>query len=71
MSKVKTNFLTPIKGADYIAPDEIQEECRYRWRNASWTSDNQFWLEYRKLNTAEKLQYFLNKGSFKIETEDF
>jgi len=71
MSKVKTNFLTPIKGADYIAPDEIQEECRDRWRNASWTSDNQFWLEYRKLNTAEKLQYFLNKGSFKIETEDF
>ena len=71
MAKVKTNFLTPIKGADYIAPDEIQEECRDRWRNASWTSDNQFWLEYRKLNTAEKLQYFLNKGSFKIETEDF
>ena len=71
MSKVKTNFLTPIKGADYIAPDEIQEESRDRWRNASWTSDNQFWLEYRKLNTAEKLQYFLNKGSFKIETEDF
>jgi len=70
MSKVKTNFLTPIKGADYIAPDEIQEECRNRWRNASWTSDNQFWLEYRKLNAAEKLQYFLTHGS-KSDTEGF
>ena len=84
MSKVKTNFLTPIKGADYIAPDEIQEECRDRWRNASWTSDDDArQLEYLKLNTAERLQYFIIHGGyqpmpeyvvpqpFKSETEDF
>ena len=67
MSKVKTNFLTPIKGADYIAPDEIQEECRDRWRNASWTSDD----DARQLEYLERLQSFLTHGLKKSETEDF
>jgi len=70
MSKVKTNFLTPIKGADYIAPDQIQEECRDRWRNASWTSDD----DARQLEYLERLQSFLTHGPYKFkksETEDF
>ena len=59
MSKVKTNFLTPIKGADYIAPDQIQEECRDRWRKASWTSDD----DARQLEYLEQLQSLLIHGS--------
>ena len=35
-----------------------------KWRRASWTSsDDARQLEYQKLNTAERLQYFLLHGS--------
>ena len=59
MSKGKTNFLVPIKGADYIAPDQIQEEGRDRWRKASWTSDD----DARQLEYLEQLQSLLIHGS--------
>ena len=59
MSKVKTNFLVPIKGADYIAPDQIQEECRDRWRKASWSSKD----DARQLEYLEQLQSLLIHGS--------
>ena len=46
-----------------IASYKIEEHFRDKWRKASWTSnDDARQLEYLKLNTAERLQYFLHHG---------
>ena len=63
MSKVKTNFLVPIKGADYIAPDQIQEECRDRWRKASWSSAQiAKHPEARRFDYLERLQSLIHSS---------
>ena len=69
MSKVKTNFLTPIEdedyeGSHYIERDQIQEECRDRWRKSSWTSAQiAKHPEARRLDYLERLQFLLTHGS--------
>ena len=67
-----------------VESSEIEQGFRDKWRKASWTSDDDArQLEYLKLNTAERLQYFIIHGGyqpmpeyivpqpFKSETEDF
>jgi len=63
MAKGKTNFLTPIKGTDYIAPDQIQEEYRDKWRKASWSSKDGALALDRQLEYLEQLQSLLIHGS--------
>ena len=54
-----------------VASSEIEQGFRDKWRKASWTSDDDArQLEYLKLNTAERLQYFLIHGS-KSDTKGF